>query len=83
MAVVIVPMKMRIYREYLPDTQPLGTYGAGYYDRVAQSLRTHGVHVTDLNRAFLDSPSAAATRRCSTGWIRTGRARAPCSPPKR
>jgi hypothetical protein len=76
MAVVIVPMKMRIYREYLPDTQPLGTYGAGYYDRVAQSLRTHGVHVTDLNRAFLDSPKRGSDTplfyRLDSHWSRTG-----------
>lgn len=76
LAVVLVPMKMRIYGEYLPDSRPLGAYGAGYYDRVAGSLRSGGVHVVDLNRAFLDSPKRKSDTplfyRLDSHWSRTG-----------
>ena len=56
MAVTMVPLKMRIYAEHLPDSVKLNDHTAGNYERMSKSLQAVGVTVIDLNTAFLNSP---------------------------
>jgi alginate O-acetyltransferase complex protein AlgJ len=56
MAFVMVPLKIRIYPEFLPDNVTLNPYTLGNYDRLVKALRDMGVNVIDLNSAFMSSP---------------------------
>ncbi len=56
MAVTIVPAKVRLYAEYLPDNIKLNDYQVGSYERMSKALQAAGVTVIDLNTAFLNSP---------------------------
>ncbi len=56
MVFAMVPVKMRLYAEFLPDNIKLNDYMAGNYERMNQSLQAAGVTVIDLNKPFLNSP---------------------------
>lgn len=56
MAVTMVPLKMRIYAEHLPDSIKLNDYVVGNYDSMRKLLEAAGVTVIDLNTPFLSSP---------------------------
>lgn len=56
MAVAMVPLKMRIYAEHLPDDVKVNDYMSTNSDRMVKVLRNAGVHVLDINTAFLNSP---------------------------
>ncbi len=56
MAVTMVPLKVRLYAEYLPDNIKLNDYTAGNYERMSKALQAAGVTVIDLNTPFLNSP---------------------------
>ena len=56
MAVTMVPVKVRLYAEYLPDNIKLNDYMAGNYERMSKALQAAGVTVIDLNTPFLNSP---------------------------
>ncbi|MFZ4481481.1 MAG: alginate O-acetyltransferase AlgX-related protein [Rhodoferax sp.] len=54
MAMAIVPLKMRIYSEYLPDNIKTNDYMSRNYERASRALREARVNVVDLNSAFMD-----------------------------
>ncbi len=56
MVVTMVPVKVRLYAEYLPDNIKLNDYMAGNYERMSKALQAAGVTVIDLNTPFLNSP---------------------------
>lgn len=56
MAFVMVPLKVRIYAEHLPDNARINAYMAGNYDDMAQRLRAAQVNVIDLNGPMLNNP---------------------------
>jgi len=56
MAMMMVPLKMRIYSEYLPDSLKLTDYMADRHEKMSKSLQAAGVTVIDLNTPFLSSP---------------------------
>lgn len=56
LALVIVPSKIRIYADQLPDSKPIDSYTADKYENVVKTLRSGGVHVVNLNQVFLSAP---------------------------
>ncbi len=76
LAVVMVPLKMRIYAEHLPDDVKLNSYMEVNYERMSKLLRKSGVAVVDLNAAFLNSPkrnsSSPLFYKLDTHWTQTG-----------
>ena len=55
LAVTVVPLKMRIYSENLPDSVKLTDYMAGYYEQIGKALNGVGVTLIDLNTPFLSN----------------------------
>lgn len=53
LVVVIVPIKMRIYAEHLPEDFKVSPYMYEHYGHVLKTLRADHVDVPDLNGAFL------------------------------
>jgi len=76
MAVAMVPLKMRIYSEHLPDDIKVNDYMLGNYERMKKALQAGRVDVIDLNTAFLNSPKRAGTSplfyRLDTHWAPAG-----------
>lgn len=76
LAVVMVPLKMRIYAEHLPADAALSDYMNSHYDRLNKALRAEQVHTIDLNTAFLKSPLRTAENplfmRLDTHWAPAG-----------
>ena len=76
LVVVMVPIKMRIYSEYLPDEVQINDYMAGNYARMNKILENTGVHTIDLNTAFVNSPKRISDTplffRLDTHWTPTG-----------
>ena len=76
MAVTMVPLKMRIYAEHLPDSIKLNDYVAGNYENMRKSLEAAGVTVVDLNAPFLSSAKRNSDTplffRLDTHWTLTG-----------
>lgn len=76
MAVTMVPLKMRIYVEHLPDSVKLNDYMAGNYEGMSKLLHAAGVTVIDLNTPFLNSPTRNSDSplffRLDTHWSQTG-----------
>jgi alginate O-acetyltransferase complex protein AlgJ len=76
MAFTMVPLKARIYAEYLRDDARLNPYMLGNYDRMAQALRAGQVNVIDLNGPFLNSPQRNSDTplffRLDTHWSPAG-----------
>lgn len=56
LALVIVPSKIRIYADQLPDSVNMDSYTADKYENIFKSLRAGGVKVVNLNQVFLNSP---------------------------
>lgn len=56
LALAIVPSKIRIHADQLPDNKPLDSYTNEKYDNAVKALTAAGVNVVDLNQAFLKSP---------------------------
>ncbi len=73
----MVPLKMRIYSEHLPDSIPITDYMRGNYDRMAQALNSAQVNTIDLNTAFLNSPLRQSEDPLFFGSTRTGLRLAP------
>ena len=76
MAVTVVPLKMRIYAEQLPDNVKLNDYMVGNYERINKSLQSMGVMAIDLNQPFLSSPKRNSDTplffRLDSHWNPTG-----------
>ena len=76
LALVIVPSKIRIYAEHLPDSVKLDTYTADKYENVFKTLTDAGVNVVNLNQPFLNSPLRNSDTpfflRLDTHWAPAG-----------
>jgi alginate O-acetyltransferase complex protein AlgJ len=76
LVVVMVPVKMRVYSEYLPDEVKINDYMAGNYDRMNKALQAAHVSTVDLNTAFVSSPKRNSETplffRLDTHWTPTG-----------
>jgi alginate O-acetyltransferase complex protein AlgJ len=76
LAIVMVPIKMRIYEEYLPDGLKLNEYMITNYDRMGASLAALGITTIDLNTPFLKSPERASDTplyfKLDSHWSSTG-----------
>lgn len=76
LVVVMVPVKMRVYSEYLPDDIKINDYMVGNYDRMSKALQAANVKTVDLNTAFLNSPKRNSDTplffRLDTHWTPTG-----------
>lgn len=76
LALVIVPSKIRIHADKLPDNKPLDPYTADKYGKAAAALRERGVNVINLNDAFLASPHRSSDTplflRLDTHWSPSG-----------
>ena len=76
LGVTMVPIKMRIYAEHLPDNVKLSDELRGNYARIAQSMRSAQLSVIDLNTAFLNSPERTGETplyfRLDTHWAPAG-----------
>lgn len=74
--VVMVPLKMRIYAEHLPEGIKVNDYMAGNYERMNKALQAARVNVADLNTAFLNSPKRNSPTplffRLDTHWAPAG-----------
>lgn len=76
LAVAMVPLKMRIYADHLPDHIKLNPYMVTNYERMSNLLHKSGVAVLDLNTAFLNSPKRSGSSplfyRLDTHWSLDG-----------
>ncbi len=76
LVVVMVPLKMRIYAEHLPDSIKVNSYMSGNYARMSGVLQAAKVNVIDLNTAFLSSPKRSSDTplffRLDTHWTPSG-----------
>lgn len=76
LALVIVPSKIRIYSDQLPDNKKLDAYTADKYENVAKTLRAGGVNVVNLNQPFLTNPQRTSDSpfflRLDTHWSPSG-----------
>lgn len=76
LALVMVPSKIRINAEQLPDGTKLDAYTAGKYDNAVKALRAAGVNIISLNQAFLTSPNRDGEKslfmRLDTHWSHSG-----------
>lgn len=76
MAFVMVPLKVRIYSEYLPEDAKINPYMAENYDFMARTLRAGQVNVIDLNTPFMTSPKRNSDMpfffRLDTHWSPAG-----------
>lgn len=76
MAVIMVPLKMRVYSEHLPESVKLNGYMAGNYDRMIKALGVGGVSAIDLNTSFIDSSKRTGDSplyfRLDSHWSPTG-----------
>lgn len=75
-AVTLVPLKMRIYSEFLPESVTVNAYMAGNYARIGKALRDAQVNLIDLNTAFMSSPKRTSEAplffRLDTHWTPAG-----------
>lgn len=76
LVVVMIPLKMRVYSEFLPDSIKINDYVASNYDRMSKVLRAANVNTVDLNSAFVNSPKRNSETplffRLDTHWTPTG-----------
>lgn len=56
LTVAMVPLKIRVYSEFLPDEIKLSPYVQGNYSQMLGAFASAGVNTADLNSAFLNSP---------------------------
>ena len=76
LVVVMVPVKMRIYSDQLPDDVKVNNFTEGNYDRIIKSLRVARVNTVDINTAFVNSPQRISDTplffKLDTHWTPTG-----------
>ncbi len=76
MAVVMVPLKMRIYSEHLPDNVKVNDYMKSNYERMSKALQAAGVSVIDINTPFMTSAKRDTPNpffyRLDTHWAPSG-----------
>jgi alginate O-acetyltransferase complex protein AlgJ len=76
MAVIMVPLKIRIYSEHLPESLKLDDYMESSYDRMIKVLKAGGVDTVDLNTSFMSasrrSDDSPLYYRLDSHWSPTG-----------
>ena len=76
LALTMVPLKMRLYSEYLPDRVKFTDYMAGNYEQIGKALQAAGVTFIDLNTPFMSSPKRNSDTplffRLDSHWSFTG-----------
>lgn len=76
LVLVIVPSKIRIHGDQLPDNKPVDSYTADRYEKAFKLLRSEGVSVVNLSRVFLGSPHRTSDTplflRLDTHWSPSG-----------
>ena len=76
LAMVIVPSKIRVNSEQLPDGTTVDAYTANKYDNAVKALRSAGVNVVNLNTTFLNSSNKSSDTslflHLDTHWSHTG-----------
>lgn len=76
LALVMVPSKVRIHADQLPEGKPLDSYTADKYENAYKQLREGGVNVVNLNQPFLASPHRTSDTplflRLDTHWSPAG-----------
>lgn len=76
LALAMVPSKIRINADQLPDGMKLDSYTDGKYDNAVKALKAAGVHIVNLNQAFLNSPNRDGEKslfmRLDTHWSHSG-----------
>ena len=72
----LVPAKMRVYAEFLPDPWKMKEPMQGNYDRILAKLKSRKVSVVDINAALLQSPlrksSSPVFMKGDTHWAPIG-----------
>lgn len=76
LALTMVPLKMRLYSEFLPDSAKLTDYMSGNYQQIVKALQAVGVTTIDLNTPFMSSPKRNSDEhlffRLDSHWNLTG-----------
>lgn len=76
LALVMVPSKIRVNADQLPDGTKLDAYTAGKYDNAVKALKAAGVNIVSLNQTFLTSPNRDGEKslflRLDTHWSHSG-----------
>ena len=76
LTVTMVPIKMRVYSEFLPNDTKLNEYTNTNYDRMLGNLKAQNINAADLNTAFLASGSRTGDTpllfRLDSHWTPTG-----------
>lgn len=76
LALAMVPSKVRINADQLPDGVSLDEYTAGKYENAVKALKAAGVNIVNLNQAFLNSPNRDGEKslfmRLDTHWSSSG-----------
>lgn len=76
LALVMVPSKIRVNADQLPDGTKIDAYTAGKYDNAVKALKAAGVNIVSLNQAFLTSPNRDGEKslfmRLDTHWSYSG-----------
>lgn len=76
LVVVMVPVKMRIYSDQLPDDVKVNDFTAGNYDRITKALQAARVNTVDINTVFANSPKRNSETplffKLDTHWTPTG-----------
>lgn len=76
LTVTMVPIKMRVYSEFLPNDTKLNEYTTTNYDRMLGNLKAQSINAADLNSAFLASGSRTGDTplffRLDSHWTPTG-----------
>ncbi|TXT36849.1 MAG: hypothetical protein FD135_4003 [Comamonadaceae bacterium] len=76
LALVLVPSKITINSDQLPDGQTVDSYTAGKYEAAVKALQAAGVSVVNLKQPFLNSPNRSSDNplflRLDTHWSYTG-----------
>jgi alginate O-acetyltransferase complex protein AlgJ len=76
--VTLVPVKMRIYQQYLPSDFPITQHTLGQYQQYARALQAQKVPFIDLDSPFLASPKRDSDTplflHLDTHWSPTGAA---------
>jgi len=76
LAMVMVPSKIRIHADFLPDGKPLDSYTAGKYDSAVSAFKASGVNIVNLNQPFMASKHRTSDTslflHLDTHWSSTG-----------
>ncbi len=76
LVVAMVPIKMRIYSEYLPDEVKMNDFLTGNYARMLEFFRANGVLAVDLNTALLTDVNRSSDSplffRLDSHWTPSG-----------